>query len=118
LERRALQVRGRDPKRRKGAIGLSAAVSYLRSLGMSWVRSHEVELTAYALSLLDREAGVAVYGPREEDRRGGVISFNVSGVHAHDVAQILDSEGVTIRSGHHCAMPVMERYRHTGGRKG
>ncbi|MFP3220018.1 MAG: cysteine desulfurase [Candidatus Marsarchaeota archaeon] len=94
----------------EGAIGLSAAVSYLRSLGMSWVRSHEVELTAYALSLLDREAGVAVYGPREEDRRGGVISFNVSGVHAHDVAQILDSEGVTIRSGHHCAMPVMERY--------
>jgi len=94
----------------EGAIGLSEAVNYLRSLGMDWVRSHEKELTAYALSLMVKKSSVHVYGPLDVGKRGGVISFNIDGVHAHDVAQILDTEGITIRSGHHCAMPIMDRY--------
>lgn len=93
-----------------GAVGFGAAIDYLESLGMNWVRDHERRLTAYALDLISGIKGVKVYGPMDPDRRGGVISFNVEGVHAHDVAQVLDEEGVTIRSGHHCAMTIMERY--------
>ncbi len=94
----------------EGAIGLSAAVNYLKGIGMGWVRSHERELIARALPLMLDENGVKVYGPTNPEQRGGVISFNVEGVHAHDVAEIFDSEGITIRSGHHCAMPIMNKF--------
>jgi cysteine desulfurase/selenocysteine lyase len=93
------------------AIGLGVAVDYLRGLGMDWVRSHEVRLTTYALGRMRELAsrGLAVYGPPSAERRGGVISFNLGDAHAHDVASILDIEGVCVRAGHHCTMPLMER---------
>ncbi len=94
----------------EGAIGLMAAVKYLKKLGMENVREHEKTLTSYALDKLG-EAGVTVYGPdkTEIDRRAGVIAFSMKDAHAHDIAQILDSEGVAIRSGHHCAMPLVTK---------
>lgn len=93
----------------EGAIGLGAAVDYLNGIGMENVRRHEVEITEYALEELGRVKGVVTYGPQDLKIRGGVISFNVGDVHAHDVASILDVEGIAIRSGHHCAQPLMER---------
>ncbi len=91
------------------AIGLGAAADYLRDLGMDAIRAHEQELVAYALDVLPREVpGIELYGPSAE-QRGGVVSFNVPGVHPHDVAQVLDRFGVAIRAGHHCTMPLHER---------
>jgi cysteine desulfurase/selenocysteine lyase len=91
------------------AIGLGVAADYLGALGMDRVREHERELVAYALELLPREVpGIALYGP-PADVRGGVVPFNLPGIHPHDVAQILDREGVCIRAGHHCTMPLHER---------
>lgn len=92
------------------AIGLGAAVDYLSKLGMPAVRSHEMEVTAYALEKLAKIPGLRVYGPRDVKHRGGVISFTMEKAHPHDIASILDVEGVCIRSGHHCAQPLMERY--------
>ncbi len=93
----------------EGAIGLGAAADYLGALGMENVRRHEVELTEYALGRLDEVGGVTTYGPRDLRVRGGVISFNIGDVHAHDVASVLNEFGVCVRSGHHCAQPLMER---------
>jgi len=93
----------------EGAIGLGAAVDYLNKIGMATVRRHEEEVTEYALEEMQRVKGVVTYGPNDIAVRGGVISFNVGDVHAHDVASIFDVEGVAIRSGHHCAQPLMER---------
>jgi cysteine desulfurase/selenocysteine lyase len=91
------------------AIGLGVAADYLRELGMERVREHERALVAYALETLAREVpGIALYGP-PADVRGGVVPFNLPGIHPHDVAQILDREGVCIRAGHHCTMPLHER---------
>ena len=91
------------------AIGLGVAADYLRELGMDRVREHERELVAYALDVLAREVpGIALYGP-PADVRGGVVPFNLPGIHPHDVAQILDRQGVCIRAGHHCTMPLHER---------
>ena len=90
-------------------VGLGAAVDYLKHIGMGNVRRHERELTAYALARMADVPGLTLYGPRDPDRRGGVISFNFADVHPHDVAQIMDEEGVAIRSGHHCAQVLMER---------
>jgi cysteine desulfurase / selenocysteine lyase len=87
-------------------IGLGVAVDYLTDLGMDAVREHERELTAYALDALGG-AGVRVFGPADADSRGGAISFWIEGAHPHDVAQILDTEGVCVRAGHHCAQPLM-----------
>ena len=93
------------------AIGLGAAIDYLNELGMDWVRAHEVRLTAYALERLGElaERGLAVYGPPGAEPRAGVISFNLGDIHAHDLASILDTDGICIRAGHHCTMPLMER---------
>jgi cysteine desulfurase / selenocysteine lyase len=91
-----------------GAVGLGAAVDYLTSIGMERVRDHEKALTAYALEQMTKVPGITVYGPRDSEDRGGVISFNMGDVHPHDMASILDEEGVAIRSGHHCAQPLME----------
>lgn len=92
-----------------GGIGLGAAVDYLEKLGMKSVREHDKRIALYAIRKLSEVKGVKIYGLGEKDidRRGGVISFNVGNVHPHDVAQILDSEGVAIRAGHHCAMPLV-----------
>jgi cysteine desulfurase/selenocysteine lyase len=91
------------------AIGLGVAADYLRELGMDRVRAHELELVRYTLDSFRRELPqVALYGPSAEER-GGVVSFNVPGVHPHDVAQVLDRFGIAIRAGHHCTMPLHER---------
>ena len=91
------------------AIGLGVAADYLRGLGMEAVREHERELTAYALETLTREIpDIELYGPTA-DQRGGVVPFNLAGIHPHDVAQVLDRSGVAVRAGHHCTMPLHER---------
>ncbi len=87
------------------AVGLRAAVDYLDGLGMAEVRAHEAEITAYALQMLNGLGGVTVFGP--PTGRGGVVSFAVEGIHPHDLATILDREGVAVRAGHHCAQPLM-----------
>ncbi len=91
------------------AVGLGAAVDYLTGLGMEAIQAHEHELVAYAMERLEEVPGVKVYGPAA-DRRGGVTSFSLDGVHPHDVAQVLDRDGVAIRAGHHCAMPLHDRF--------
>jgi cysteine desulfurase / selenocysteine lyase len=92
------------------AIGLGVAVDYFDAIGMDAVRRHERELVAYALETLARDVpGIELYGPMDPDLRGGVIPFNLPGIHAHDVAQVLDRSGVAVRAGHHCTMPLHER---------
>ncbi|MDO8559828.1 MAG: SufS family cysteine desulfurase [bacterium] len=91
-----------------GIVGLGAAIAWIKQFGFSRIARHERQLTAYALRRLSVLPGVVRYGPSGVIGRGPVISFNVRGVHAHDVAQILDSLGVAVRAGHHCAMPLME----------
>jgi cysteine desulfurase/selenocysteine lyase len=93
------------------AVGLGAAVDYLERVGMDWVAAHERELTGYALDRLAPLAarGLAIYGPPNRTHRSGVISFNFADIHAHDLASILDTEGVCVRAGHHCTMPLMEK---------
>ncbi|SHF00441.1 cysteine desulfurase [Streptoalloteichus hindustanus] len=91
------------------AIGLAAAVDYLSALGMDRVAAHEHELAAAALAGLAEIDGVRIVGPTEMDDRGGVVSFVVDGIHAHDVGQVLDSVGVEVRVGHHCAWPLHRR---------
>ena len=90
-----------------GIVGLGAAVRYLTALGMDRVREHEVELVDYALRRLGDVPGVTIFGPPDPQARGGVVSFDLEGVHPHDVGQVLDAHGVAVRTGHHCAQPVM-----------
>jgi cysteine desulfurase/selenocysteine lyase len=96
------------------AIGLGAAVDYLNGLGMENVQAHEQAMAAYALERLAVVPNLSVYGP-PADERGGVITFNLIRdgellIHPHDLASILDREGIAIRAGHHCAQPLMEHY--------
>ena len=91
------------------AVGFGAAVDYLTSLDMRAVHSHEKALIAYAMERLEEVPGVKVYGPPAE-RRGGVAAFTLEDVHPHDVAQVLDRDGIAVRAGHHCAMPLHDRY--------
>ncbi len=92
------------------AIGFGAAADYLLALGMGRVREHERALLEYALAVLPRELpDLQLYGPLDPNLRGGVIPFNVPGVHPHDVAQVLDRFGIAVRAGHHCTMPLHER---------
>lgn len=93
----------------EGAIGLGAAVDYLNRLGMDRIRRHEMEITRYALEVMMDSKGITPFGPDDVKVRGGVVSFSLDGVHPHDIASILDVEGIAIRSGHHCAQPLMER---------
>jgi len=90
------------------AVGLGAAIDYLNEVGIEAIEAHEQELAAVALERLGEIDGVTLYGPPPE-RRAGIVSFNVEGIHPHDVAQVLDSEGVAIRAGHHCCQPLMTR---------
>jgi cysteine desulfurase/selenocysteine lyase len=92
------------------AIGLGVAADYLSGIGMAAVREHERVLVAYALdALAGRVPGIELYGPMDPDLRGGVIPFNLPGIHPHDVAQVLDRFGIAVRAGHHCTMPLHER---------
>ena len=91
-------------------IGLGAAVDYLSGLGMDAVRAHEREITAYALERLAEVPTVTIYGPTDPDIRGGVATFNLGEIHPHDVAAVLDTEGIAIRAGHHCAMPLHQKF--------
>lgn len=90
-------------------VGLGAAIDYLSKIGMDNIRLHEIELTSYAIDKLSNVKGLHIYGTKDLSKRGGVISFNFADVHPHDVAQIIDEEGIAVRSGHHCAQVLMER---------
>lgn len=88
------------------AIALGAAVDFLSEVGMARIHAHERELTAYALERLAAVDGLRIYGPPTVDERGGAVSFTLDGVHPHDIAAILDGEGVAVRAGHHCCQPL------------
>jgi cysteine desulfurase/selenocysteine lyase len=90
------------------AVGLGAAIDYLSDLGFNAIAAHEHELAEYALGRLSELPWLTLYGP-PADRRAGIVSFNVEGIHPHDVAQILDMQGVAIRAGHHCCQPLMQK---------
>ncbi len=90
------------------ALGFAAAVHWLGNIGMAAMYSHTSRLTRYALDTLSRMPGVEIYGPRDVHERGGIVSFNLAGVHPHDVAQIAAERGVAIRAGHHCCQPLMQ----------
>jgi cysteine desulfurase/selenocysteine lyase len=90
------------------AVALGAAIDYLEGIGLDAITEHEHELTAYALERLGALPGLTLYGPPLE-RRTGIVSFNLEGIHPHDVAQILDAEGVCVRAGHHCTQPLMHK---------
>jgi cysteine desulfurase/selenocysteine lyase len=90
------------------AVGFGAAVDYVTDVGIAAIEEHERELLVYALERLAGVPGFVGYGP-PPDRRAGIISFNIEGIHPHDVAQVLDMEGVAIRAGHHCCQPLMSK---------
>ena len=92
------------------SVGLGAAVDYLTGLGMHAVAAHEREITAYALERLHDVPGLTIIGPDTPVDRGGAVSFGLAGIHPHDVAQVLDSLGIAVRAGHHCAKPVCDRF--------
>jgi cysteine desulfurase/selenocysteine lyase len=92
----------------EGGIGLGAAIDYLEGIGMEAINTYEQELLAYAMNAVRAIPGVRIFGTARE--KAGVISFSLEGVHPHDIATILDQEGIAIRTGHHCAQPVMERF--------
>lgn len=91
------------------AIGLGVAIDYLSGMGMKAVRDHEVEMTRYALHTLNGVPGMKIYGPSDPEDKGGLVSFTLDGIHAHDVGTILDSYGLAVRAGHHCAKPLMRK---------
>ena len=91
------------------AVGFGAAVDYLTGIGMDAISAHEHAITEYALERLEEIPGVKVFGP-SADKKGGVASFTLDGVHPHDVAQILDQDGIAVRAGHHCAQPLHEKF--------
>lgn len=88
-----------------GAIGLGAAIDFLEEIGLDNIAAHEQELAQYALERLSAIEGLTIYGPQH---RGGLVTFNIEGVHPHDVATVLDAEGIAVRAGHHCAQPLMK----------
>ena len=91
-----------------GAIGMGAAIDYLTNIGLDKIANHEHELIEYALSEMDKIEGLHIYGPRDPKKRCGLITFNLDGVHPHDLATVLDMRGIAIRAGHHCAQPLMK----------
>ena len=90
-----------------GAVGISAAIDYLKNIGMENIEKIEKELTKYAYEELSKLDFITLYGPKDLQKRSGVFSFNVNGVHPHDVASVLDSQDVCVRSGNHCAQPLL-----------
>ena len=92
------------------AVGLGAAIDYLQNVGMDAIASHDSELTQYALDKFSNLSGVTVIGPKDNKDRGAVISFTIDGIHPHDVGQVLDQYGIAVRTGHHCAWPLMRKF--------
>ena len=90
-----------------GSIGLGAAIDYLTEIGLADIHQHEQDLINYVMPKLREIDGLTIYGPVDNTRRGGVIAFNIDGLHPHDVATALDMEGVAVRAGHHCAQPLI-----------
>ena len=90
------------------AVGFGAAVDYLDAIGMDVIAAHERELTTYALERLSEIPDLRVYGPKDATKRGGAVSFELADIHAHDIATILDQDGIAVRAGHHCARPLMK----------
>jgi len=93
------------------AVGLGAAVDYLKGIGLSTIREHENTLTDAALKGLQTISGLTIIGPTDTNLRGGVLSFAIEGIHPHDLGQALDSYGIAVRTGHHCAWPLMKRFK-------
>ena len=91
-----------------GAIGLGAAIDFLQEIGLDNILEHEHKLAAYAIEKMSTIEGLTIYGPAEAEKRAGVVTFNLSDVHPHDVATVLDAEGIAVRAGHHCAQPLMK----------
>lgn len=91
-----------------GAVGLGAAIDYLEEIGLENIARHEQELVEYALQEMQKIEGLEVYGPLDATKRAGLVTFNVEGVHPHDLATVLDMNGIAIRAGHHCAQPLMK----------
>ena len=91
-----------------GAIGLGAAIDFLQEIGLDNILEHEHKLAAYTLERMSAIEGISIYGPKEAEKRAGVVTFNISDVHPHDVATVLDAEGIAVRAGHHCAQPLMK----------
>jgi len=92
------------------AVGLGAAIDYLQNVGMDAIASHDSELTQYALDKFSNLSGVTVIGPKDNKDRGAVVSFTIDGIHPHDVGQVLDQYGIAVRTGHHCAWPLMRKF--------
>ena len=92
------------------AVGLGAAIDYLSAIGLEKIHNHEVELTSAALELLSKIPELTIIGPREMRERGGIVSFAIEGIHPHDLGQALDSYGIAVRTGHHCAWPLMKKF--------
>ncbi len=91
-----------------GAVGLGAAIDFLEQIGLENIEAHEHKLAAYAMDKLSQIEGMTIYGPKDPGLRAGVVTFNIEGVHPHDVATVLDAEGIAVRAGHHCAQPLMK----------
>jgi cysteine desulfurase/selenocysteine lyase len=97
-----------------GVIGLGAAVNYLKNIGMSNIQNHMHELTNYALPKLSAISGLQIFGPKDAANRGPTFSFAIDGIHPHDAGQVLDQYGIAVRTGHHCAWPLMKKFGLTG----
>ncbi|ARF16624.1 cysteine desulfurase [Sporosarcina ureae] len=91
-----------------GAIGLGAAIDFLEEIGLDAIEQHEHELAGYAMDKMSEIDGLTIYGPRDPDKRAGLVTFNLDDVHPHDVATVLDMNGIAVRAGHHCAQPLMK----------
>jgi cysteine desulfurase/selenocysteine lyase len=91
------------------AVGLGTALEYLTSVGMDEIHKHEVELTRYGIEKMNEIKDLKIIGPRDLDMRGGTLSFTVGEIHPHDLGQFLDSQGIAVRTGHHCAWPLTRK---------
>ncbi|MFB6467516.1 cysteine desulfurase [Cytobacillus sp. Hz8] len=96
-----------------GAIGLGAAIDFLEEVGLDQIAAHEHHLAAYALEKLSAVPGLTIFGPKDPAKRAGLVTFNLNDVHPHDVATVLDAEGIAVRAGHHCAQPLMKWLKQT-----
>ncbi|QBP40533.1 cysteine desulfurase [Paenisporosarcina antarctica] len=91
-----------------GAVGLAAAIDFLEEIGLDEIEKHEHELAAYAMDRMSTINGLTIYGPKDPGKRAGIVTFNVNDVHPHDLATVLDMNGIAVRAGHHCAQPLMK----------
>jgi cysteine desulfurase/selenocysteine lyase len=91
-----------------GAVGLGAAIDFLNEVGLSEIEKHEHQMAAYAMEKMNGIEGLQIYGPKDPEKRAGIVTFNLNDVHPHDVATVLDMSGIAVRAGHHCAQPLMK----------